>query len=368
MPPPARFSGSQFMAPPVASPGGQLSASMQLQKLNNQYFSHHPYPHSHYMPDLHPGSHQLNGSSQQHFRDCNPKHGGGGSGLPPAVPHVPAAMLPPNVIDTDFIDEEVLMSLVIEMGLDRIKELPELWLGQNEFDFMTDFVCKQQPSRISLALTAHNSFALNGILITVIEDKAKFRSDTMTMPQGGKNGLQLSEESVRPGTALSMENNQSPTSPEQDIQGQSGDKFAPGLVSPAPAPTDQPSTWPEAAVCDISEELSRQLEDIIKTYGSATSLMEKESTATGTDKPEKGEQGNSEDVEYEDGNEESDKEKLIPGDASRAKEPSSNKEQKLEKKILKGLGKYLHTHTALLQKQGTPPWSLLFSILSLCLG
>ncbi|KAL4686102.1 hypothetical protein H8959_001699 [Pygathrix nigripes] len=39
------------------------------------------------------------------------------------------------------------MSLVIEMGLDRIKELPELWLGQNEFDFMTDFVCKQQPSR-----------------------------------------------------------------------------------------------------------------------------------------------------------------------------------------------------------------------------
>ena len=57
--------------------------------------------------------------------------------------------LPPNVIDTDFIDEEVLMSLVIEMGLDRIKELPELWLGQNEFDFMTDFVCKQQPSRVS---------------------------------------------------------------------------------------------------------------------------------------------------------------------------------------------------------------------------
>ncbi|XP_009996844.1 PREDICTED: cbp/p300-interacting transactivator 2 [Chaetura pelagica] len=150
LPPPARFSGSQFLAPPVASPGGQLSASMQLQKLNNQYFSHHPYPHSHYMPDLHPGSHQLNGSSQQqHFRDCNPKHGGGGSGLPPAVPHVPAAMLPPNVIDTDFIDEEVLMSLVIEMGLDRIKELPELWLGQNEFDFMTDFVCKQQPSRVS---------------------------------------------------------------------------------------------------------------------------------------------------------------------------------------------------------------------------
>lgn len=75
--------------------------------------------------------------------------GGSGGNMPASVAHVPAAMLPPNVIDTDFIDEEVLMSLVIEMGLDRIKELPELWLGQNEFDFMTDFVCKQQPSRVS---------------------------------------------------------------------------------------------------------------------------------------------------------------------------------------------------------------------------
>ncbi|NWS69993.1 CITE2 protein, partial [Crotophaga sulcirostris] len=155
MPPPARFSGSQFLAPAVGSPGGQLSASMQLQKLNNQYFSHHPYPHSHYMADLHAGSHQLGSQQQQqqqqqqHFRDCNAKHGGGGSGLQPGGPHGPAAVLPPNVIDTDFIDEEVLMSLVIEMGLDRIKELPELWLGQNEFDFMTDFVCKQQPSRVS---------------------------------------------------------------------------------------------------------------------------------------------------------------------------------------------------------------------------
>ncbi|NWW37460.1 TXLNB protein, partial [Panurus biarmicus] len=132
---------------------------------------------------------------------------------------------------------------------------------------------------------------------------------------------------------------QSSTSPGQDIQGQSGDKPVPGLMSPAPAPMEQPSTWPKAAACDISEELSRQLEDIIKTYGSATSLMEKENTAAGTDRPEKGEPGSLEDAEYEDGNEESEKEKLAPGDASKAKEPSGNKEQKLEKKILKGLGK-----------------------------
>ncbi|NXS19633.1 TXLNB protein, partial [Mystacornis crossleyi] len=146
-----------------------------------------------------------------------------------------------------------------------------------------------------------------------------------------------------------MENDQSSTSSGQDIQGQSGDKPAPGLPSPAPAPTEQPSAWPEAAMCDISEELSRQLEDIIKTYGSATSLMEKESTATGTDRPEKGEPGSLEDAEYEDGNEESEKEKLSPGDASKAKESSGNKEQKLEKKILKGLGKYLHKATLLMQ-------------------
>ncbi|XP_023779252.1 beta-taxilin [Cyanistes caeruleus] len=151
-----------------------------------------------------------------------------------------------------------------------------------------------------------------------------------------------------------MENDQSSASPGQDIHGQSGDKPAPGLPSPAPAPTEQPSTWPEAAVCDISEELSRQLEDIIKTYGSATSLMEKENTSTGIDKPEKGEPGSLEDAEYEDGNEESEKEKPAPGDASKAKEPSSNKEQKLEKKILKGLGKEATLLMQNLNKLNTP--------------
>ncbi|XP_039913338.1 beta-taxilin [Hirundo rustica] len=171
----------------------------------------------------------------------------------------------------------------------------------------------------------------------------------------------LLSSSLCSGAAPSMENDQSSTSPGQDIQGQSGNKPAPGLQSPAPAlpspapaPTEQPSTWPEAAVCDISEELSRQLEDIIKTYGSATSLMEKEDTAAGTNRPEKGEPGSLEDAEYEDGNEESEKEKLPPGDASKAKEPSSNKEQKLEKKILKGLGKEATLLMQSLNKLNTP--------------
>ncbi|NXC47947.1 TXLNB protein, partial [Penelope pileata] len=147
-----------------------------------------------------------------------------------------------------------------------------------------------------------------------------------------------------------MENDQSteqqpqvPISPRQDVQGQSKEK--PGPSSQPLASTDQPSTQPKAAACDISEELSRQLEDIIKTYGSAASLVEKEGTMTGTDKPEKGDPGSMEDAEYEDANEESEKDKPAPADTSRAKEPSASKEQKLEKKILKGLGKRLYTDT-----------------------
>ncbi|XP_010293511.1 PREDICTED: beta-taxilin [Phaethon lepturus] len=142
-----------------------------------------------------------------------------------------------------------------------------------------------------------------------------------------------------------MENDQSPTSPGQDTQGQSGEK---------PAPTEQPGARPEVAVCDISEELSRQLEDIIKTYGSAASLMEKEGAATGSDRPEKGEPGSVEDAEYEDASEESEKEKLAPGDAARAREPSGSKEQKLEKKILKGLGKEATLLMQSLNKLNTP--------------
>ncbi|KAI7799961.1 cbp/p300-interacting transactivator 2 [Triplophysa rosa] len=143
---PARFN-SQFVGTAASNQAQQLAASMQLQKLNTPYYAHHTHPshHHHYMHELHPAGHQLNGTGQQ-YRDGNVKQN---AGVPLSGHHMPAAILPPNVIDTDFIDEEVLMSLVIEMGLDRIKELPELWLGQNEFDFMTDFVCKQQPSRVS---------------------------------------------------------------------------------------------------------------------------------------------------------------------------------------------------------------------------
>ncbi|KAM4630635.1 cbp/p300-interacting transactivator 4a [Polymixia lowei] len=107
----------------------QLMASMHLQKLNTQYHGH-PLGsgNGHHLPNgaqYRVGPAQL--SSMQHM--------GGPLGL--------------NGMDMDLIDEEVLTSLVLEFGLDRVQELPELFLGQNEFDFISDFVCKQQPSTVS---------------------------------------------------------------------------------------------------------------------------------------------------------------------------------------------------------------------------
>ncbi|XP_037548690.1 cbp/p300-interacting transactivator 4a [Nematolebias whitei] len=107
----------------------QLMASMHLQKLNTQY---HGYPtgltNGHHLPN---GAQYRVGPAQ--FTGI--QHIGGPLGL--------------NGMDTDLIDEEVLTSLVLEFGLDRVQELPELFLGQNEFDFISDFVCKQQPSTVN---------------------------------------------------------------------------------------------------------------------------------------------------------------------------------------------------------------------------
>ncbi|NXA04634.1 CITE1 protein, partial [Sapayoa aenigma] len=44
----------------------------------------------------------------------------------------------PGLIDSDPVDEEVLRALVLELGLDRADELPELWLGHHEFDCPAD--------------------------------------------------------------------------------------------------------------------------------------------------------------------------------------------------------------------------------------
>lgn len=107
----------------------QLMASMHLQKLNTQYHGH---------PLVGPaGAHLPNGAQYR----VGPNQLGG-------VQHL-GGPFGPSGTDMDLIDEEVLTSLVLELGLDRVQELPELFLGQNEFDFLSDFVCKQQPSTVS---------------------------------------------------------------------------------------------------------------------------------------------------------------------------------------------------------------------------
>lgn len=108
----------------------QLMASMQLQKLNTQYHGHPLGPM---------GGNHMGPAAQYRMNTAqlaNMQHMGG-----------PALVL--NGMDADMIDEEVLTSLVMELGLDRVQELPELFLGQNEFDFISDFVSKQQPSTVS---------------------------------------------------------------------------------------------------------------------------------------------------------------------------------------------------------------------------
>ncbi|RXM30906.1 Beta-taxilin [Acipenser ruthenus] len=105
----------------------------------------------------------------------------------------------------------------------------------------------------------------------------------------------------------------------------------------------------ETSICDISEELNRQLEDIINTYGSGASSAQ-ESTNKEPEDDDK--------VESDDTN----SEQPVTSDASVAKEASVGKEQKLEKKIIKGLGeapamltRQISLQQQLEKPQETPP-------------
>uniref|UniRef100_U3FKD2 Cbp/p300-interacting transactivator 4 n=1 Tax=Callithrix jacchus TaxID=9483 RepID=U3FKD2_CALJA len=65
-------------------------------------------------------------------------------GGPPGPQPVPSAAAPPppanglGGMDAELIDEEALTSLELELGLHRVRELPELSLGQSEFDCFWD--------------------------------------------------------------------------------------------------------------------------------------------------------------------------------------------------------------------------------------
>uniref|UniRef100_A0ABM5G365 Beta-taxilin isoform X1 n=2 Tax=Pogona vitticeps TaxID=103695 RepID=A0ABM5G365_9SAUR len=143
--------------------------------------------------------------------------------------------------------------------------------------------------------------------------------------------------------------NSSEALPTRNGLGKPHDKPCPGPLSPENVAHAQP----EIKLCDISEELNRQLEDIIKTYGSAANLVE-EREAEVTDKTEKGESFNNEDGEYEDAHDEAERERTASGEASSSKEPTVHKEQKLEKKMLKGLGKEATLLMQHLNKLNTP--------------
>ncbi|XP_072581376.1 cbp/p300-interacting transactivator 4 [Vulpes vulpes] len=55
---------------------------------------------------------------------------------PAPAPPPPAHAL--GCMDAELIDEEALTSLELELGLHRVRELPELFLGQSEFDCCSD--------------------------------------------------------------------------------------------------------------------------------------------------------------------------------------------------------------------------------------
>ncbi|XP_073431799.1 beta-taxilin [Dendrobates tinctorius] len=97
---------------------------------------------------------------------------------------------------------------------------------------------------------------------------------------------------------------------------------------------------------DISEELSRQLEDIIQTYASSDSVSVENQNAGF---PIKEEQLN-DDGDTEDANSEEPKEAI----SSSVKDSASNKDQKQDKKMLKGLGKEAALLAQSLNKLNTP--------------
>ncbi|XP_008054764.1 beta-taxilin-like, partial [Carlito syrichta] len=111
---------------------------------------------------------------------------------------------------------------------------------------------------------------------------------------------------------------------------------------------------------DISEELNRQLEDIINTYGSATSTAGKEDPVRAKEQTENAESPDNEDGDCEETMEQSEREPIASGEPSTVKETVSNKEQKPEKKILKGLGKEANLLMQNLNKLQTPEEKLDF--------
>ncbi|XP_003404035.1 beta-taxilin [Loxodonta africana] len=161
--------------------------------------------------------------------------------------------------------------------------------------------------------------------------------------------VQVSEEPLPEDSSSSLPGQNGPEKPD-------GQEFS----TPLQASEKEPSVQPEKGAHDISEELNRQLEDIINTYGSAVGTTGKEGAAKAKEQPENAELPENEDGDYEETTEETEREPTAPGEPSAAKESVTNKEQKLEKKILKGLGKEANLLMQNLNKLHTPEEKLDF--------
>ncbi|KAG8582937.1 hypothetical protein GDO81_008227, partial [Engystomops pustulosus] len=118
-----------------------------------------------------------------------------------------------------------------------------------------------------------------------------------------------------------------PVSP--DLNGLPLDKVSPQVTDLQPGKEDSCGQ----AEPDISEELSRQLEDIIQTYASSDSV----SVENQTDGLLTKEEQSNDDIETEDANTDEPKEPVSSSDASPTKDSNSNKDQKVDKKMLKSL-------------------------------
>ncbi|XP_059556495.1 beta-taxilin isoform X3 [Myotis daubentonii] len=145
--------------------------------------------------------------------------------------------------------------------------------------------------------------------------------------------------------------------PSQNGLGKPGDQDS---STPLQAPLKEADVKPETGAHDITEELNRQLEDIINTYGSAACTAGKESSTKAKEQPENTEPADSGDRDCEEATEETEREPVASGEPPAAKEPASNKEQKLEKKFLKGLGKEANLLMQNLNKLQTPEEKLDF--------
>ncbi|XP_036173411.1 beta-taxilin isoform X2 [Myotis myotis] len=145
--------------------------------------------------------------------------------------------------------------------------------------------------------------------------------------------------------------------PSQNGLGKPGDQDS---STPLQAPLKEADGKPETGAHDITEELNRQLEDIINTYGPAACTAGKESSSKAKEQPENTEPADGGDRGCEEAAEEAEGEPVASGEPPAAKEPASSKEQKLEKKILKGLGKEANLLMQNLNKLQTPEEKLDF--------